>query len=873
VLSLVSPIPLSAYGGAVGTTLAWRHRGELRLTVVLKAAFALVPDALAEPIPGAELWLDESADHPSDLIPVLAQPEVIVVGHACAPANRTVPSMSVRLFVGGDGPAVDKTLHVYGDRAGVRSEPTPFERLPLGYDRAVGGPGTENPAGRRPDGSSALPNVVHPSEPWMPAGLGPIPSTWPARRRSIRSRAPFVKDGVLEVPDDMGLDYFQASPPDQRLPMLRGDEWIVIDGMHATFTRLQSQLPGSVARARLIATRGDQSRTLDLVVDRLFVDMDRLTATLLWRGGCPLPAEPWEGQVVAGVESPAEEELEESSSTMVFDEAELARLSGGVLPWAPTPRRSSPGRALGGLPFGRLDEPAPPPATALDWSNDETVTVSGDELGAALPFGAGPAASAGPASRAEQAVDRPGGRSSAFAVPTLVSLEPDDDEASGQTAVAPIPDLRRDALPFAADAPVVEPASSAPAVGPAASEPALPAAPAVASEPAVAPVASEPAVAPVASEPAVALAAGEPAAAQAGPLPEPDGVRQQLLGRIRAGEAAIGAPLSGVDLSGVDLREARLSGADLSGARLVNADLTGAKLSGAKLVGADLSGAKLAGADLSRADLVRATLGGADLSGADLSGATMTLVSGDDALFRRARCDRASLSQGRWARADFEEASLVSVDLSGARIDAARFERADLTDATLTEIVGEDVCLRSAKLGGANATGATLPGVDLAGAVGERSVWEGAEIDRGCLDRCSLRSASLVRASLIATTARQSLLDDADLSNATAEGADFEEASLVRAQLRQAKLNGAKLGGASLQNANLQRAVANDADLRRVDLRGASLRAAKLSGANLCDAAVDGADFRDANLSGARLSGVDRSRAKLAGANLRDVVD
>ncbi len=865
-LSLVSPIPLSAYGGAVGTTLAWRHRGELRLTVVLKAAFALAPDALAEPIPGAELWLDEGADHPSDLIPVLAQPEVIVVGHACAPANRTVPSMSVRLFVGGDGPAVDKTLHVYGDRAGVRSEPTPFERLPLGYDRAVGGPGTENPAGRRPDGSSALPNVVHPSEPWMPAGLGPIPSTWPGRRRSIRSRAPFVKDGVLEVPDDMGLDYFQASPPDQRLPTLRGDEWIVIDGMHPTFTRLQSQLPGSVARARLIATRGDNSRTLDLVVDRLFVDMDRLTATLLWRGGCPLPAEPWEGQVVAGVESPAEDELEESSSTMVFDEAELARLSGGALPWAPTLRRSSPGKALGGLPFGRLDEPAPPPATALEWSNDETVTISGDELGAALPFGAGPA---GPASRAERAVDLPGGRPPAFAVPTLVSLEP-DDEASGQTAVAPIPDSLRDALPFAADAPVAEPAASEPApalAAPALSEPA----------PALAGPESEPAppVAPAASEPAPALAApalSEPAPALAGSLVEPDGVRQQLLARIRAG-GEIGAPLSGADLSGLDLRGARLSGADLSGARFVNADLTGAKLSGAKLVGADLSGAKLSGADLSRADLVRATLGGADLSGADLSGATMTLASGDDALFRRARCDRASLSQGRWARADFEEASLVSVDLSGARVDAARFERADLSDATLTEIVGEDVCLRSAKLGGANATGATLPGVDLAGALGERSVWEGAEIDRGCLDRCSLKSASLVRASLIATTARQSVLDDADLSNATAEGADFEEASLVRAQLRQAKLNGAKLGGASLQNANLQRAVANDADLRRVDLRGASLRAAKLSGANLSDAAVDGADFRDANLSGARLSGVDRSRAKLAGANLKDVVD
>ena len=171
-----SPIPLSTYGGAVGATLAWRHRGELRLTVVLKAAFALAHDALAELVPGAELWTQEGPDHPSDLIPVLAQPEVLVVGHACAPSGVTVSSLAVRLFVGGDGAAVDKTLHVYGERAAARAMPAAFERIRLGYDRAVGGPGTDNPVGRRPDDPSALPNLVHPAEPLIPAGFGPVPS-------------------------------------------------------------------------------------------------------------------------------------------------------------------------------------------------------------------------------------------------------------------------------------------------------------------------------------------------------------------------------------------------------------------------------------------------------------------------------------------------------------------------------------------------------------------------------------------------------------------------------------------------------------------------------------------------------------------------
>lgn len=862
-------VPISVYGGATGSTLAWRHRGELRLTVVVKAAFALSHDSLAELLPGCELWSEETAEHPADLVPALPRPEVILVGHAYAPSGMTVSSLAVRLFVGGDAPAVDKTLHVYGDRQGGRGAPAPFSSIPLTYARAVGGPGTENPAGRRPDDPRAYPNVVDPSNPWSPAGLGPIRADWPARRRAVRSRAPFEVDGLLEVPDDLALEYFQAAPPDQRVDGIAGDEWVVVDGMHPTWTRFQSQLPGLIARARLTAANDPRASTaIDLHADRLFIDMDRLVATLTWRGGCAMPSASSACHVVAGVEGVEEAGMEESSQTMVVDDAELARLAGGApLPWADAAaRRSSPGKALGGLPFGQLDRPAPPPS-AFDWSNDETVTIAGADVGAALPFAAG-TAPAPPRS-----------------IPRIDSLEEDDDEA-GQTAVAEIPKAFREALPFAAEP--SEPKKVAPSHGPSALPPSLLARaeasaepePAEPPAPAPPPAASEPA--PVREEIADAVSMTKPSAipiaepapdAPVAALSEAEKVREHVIARVRAGEALFGASLSGADLSELDLRGARLTDADLSAAKLTNTDLSSAKLSGAKLVGADLSGAKLGGADLSRAELVRAVLDGADLEGADLSGASLTLASGEGARFGRARCERAAFGQGKWTRAVFDAAAMTGADLSGARVDNASFRGADLANATLSELSGEDVDLKDAKLEGANAAGARLPGVDLSGASADRSIWEGAEIDRGCLDGCSMRGASLARASMMATTARKAVLDDADISNATAEGIDLAEASLARALLRQTKLAGAKLSGASLKQANLQRVVATETDFQGADLSGASLRVAKLRGANLAGALVEGADLRDANLVGARLSGVDRSKAKLAGANLKDVVE
>ncbi len=74
---------------------------------------------------------------------------VLLTGHAHAPAGRAVPSMSVRLGISREKPVIDKTLHVFGARAAANASTiSPFQKMPLVYERAFGGAGVwENPVG------------------------------------------------------------------------------------------------------------------------------------------------------------------------------------------------------------------------------------------------------------------------------------------------------------------------------------------------------------------------------------------------------------------------------------------------------------------------------------------------------------------------------------------------------------------------------------------------------------------------------------------------------------------------------------------------------------------------------------------------------
>src|SRR5205807_381472 len=105
----------------------------------------------------------------------------------------------------------------------------------------------ENPVGVGADGA-ALPNVVDPADPRRPAGFGPISRAWPARKKLAGAgRRRMLEQRIAEIGDGFPWDYLQAAPPDQQIELLRGDEWIAVDGMHPSLPRLQTRLPGARA--------------------------------------------------------------------------------------------------------------------------------------------------------------------------------------------------------------------------------------------------------------------------------------------------------------------------------------------------------------------------------------------------------------------------------------------------------------------------------------------------------------------------------------------------------------------------------------------------------------------------------------------------
>jgi uncharacterized protein YjbI with pentapeptide repeats len=269
--------PVLALGPVACGAIAWRRRGALHVSVAVKATFALVPGAAATirapvDLVRADVSFDrdpaQSLERAADLVPFRPQCDVTFVGHAYAPPGRPAPAMSVRLAVYREGPLVERTLHVFGDRAaGAPGQPAPFPRMPIRYERGA------------PSASSALPNLVDPARPDRPAGFGP-------RRSPL---AGLLAAPIVDLPDDVTLEAFQSAPEEQRAPHLRGDEWIVLDGLHPVLPRVQTQLPSARGAARIFLEGGH--RDLEMVADTLIVDGDAQCCAVVWRALVPVPGE------------------------------------------------------------------------------------------------------------------------------------------------------------------------------------------------------------------------------------------------------------------------------------------------------------------------------------------------------------------------------------------------------------------------------------------------------------------------------------------------------------------------------------------------------------------------------------------------------
>jgi hypothetical protein len=370
-------------GDTAVAALAWRYRGELRVTVIAKASFSFVPDGAmtrtsAQPIARDDIPYGNSPTQSvrlaSDLSPYLNRADVFYTGSAHPPPGVRVETLPVRLGIfEGQVPLLDKTLLIR-QKGG-------FDSVPIVYERAFGGIGwADNPFGVGAIEGSGEPNVVDPFDDRRLAGFGAIGRAWTARRRLLGSTPRRqLEQPLAELPDNLDWEYFQAAPPDQRIAFLRGDEWIVMDGLHPTIPRLRTCLPGARGLACVFGLSPwgvAEGQPLALHADMLRIDGDDETATLTFRGTFPVASVVALDAVciVAGVELPGAPIPWPDPATLPLREVQIEPESTAPLSSAielsEGDFESVRGEVVRGVlvldtaPLPESSEPAPPPPPA-----------------------------------------------------------------------------------------------------------------------------------------------------------------------------------------------------------------------------------------------------------------------------------------------------------------------------------------------------------------------------------------------------------------------------------------------------------------------------------------------------------------------------
>ncbi|MFV0385599.1 DUF2169 family type VI secretion system accessory protein [Paracoccus sp. (in: a-proteobacteria)] len=258
-----------------------------------------------------------SLRYPSDLVPYKPATDVIVIADAFAPEGRPVEQWDVSVQAG----ALSKTLHVTGPREWRHrlgkwqlDDPEPVARVALRYDLAYGGecPGPEdeiltderNPVGRglahhrHSPKSDPIPApqilatgalLRGPFQQQEVAGFGPIPPAWLPR---LPLGGTYDDDWVANTWPHWASDYDFAYHNSAATGLkadgfFRGDEEIVLTGLHPDQPELRFCLPGDTVVATLV-DGGGARRVVRLNLDTVYIDIldarpeDSLIA-LTWR--------------------------------------------------------------------------------------------------------------------------------------------------------------------------------------------------------------------------------------------------------------------------------------------------------------------------------------------------------------------------------------------------------------------------------------------------------------------------------------------------------------------------------------------------------------------------------------------------------------
>lgn len=640
-------------------TTAWQAKPpRYSLTVIAKATFLIDADgtprlAPEQDPPSGDVPFDEeppaadegaSLRYASDFAVFKPAADVILVGHAY-PTRPESGVALVELRVGD----LRRRVAVFGDRTwGNEHKPAAFDKMPLRWERALGGPASDaNPAGRGYRSGLLLPNLERPEslmrskgDTPAPACFAPIGPMWKARRSKLGTYdASWLQTRWPYLPADFDWSYFNAAPPEQQVPYLTGSEPYSVSGVRPGGATIAGKLPGLRPRAfaqRTAAAGGEFFEVL-LRLDTLWLDTDAGKMVLLWRGLFDVADEdaPDISAVFFDIDPPkAPLSLEHARDRFL---AQVA--SDRVLPADAVSFADEPPRGLG----------HPPPAPSAP---------SAQELLSMLARGESLAA-----------VDLTG--------ISLAGVDLSGADLSG--AVLTRADLSGAKLARAKLAGAVLAGATATGAsfdGADLSQADLTGA-----------VLSQATFVGADLRQAVLERTDAGGASFAGARGDGASFVKARLDRATFDGASLpGADLSKATLDAATFRAARLDDVRLYDARgervdfreasMPNARAQKAGLPGACFVGVTAPGSSWEAADLTGSTLENATLDGAIFTRAELSGANFSKASATHASFRRARLKRARCLKANLMQAVFESADLTDADLRGANLFQAETWRA-----------------------------------------------------------------------------------------------------------------------------------------------------------------------------------------------------
>ncbi len=232
------PVEITSLGDAVVGARVWSSQEQLRVTVVVKGTFAIVPrpGAYADRVAAAGPRRRAPGGPPErglraagELALHVPQVDVWLTGHGARAAGHAHELAMARLGLARDGDAADQQ----GDpRAGgpveERAEAMQFQHMPLVYERALGGRELGGEPGRRgPRGRADAEPARSPKGAPSPRASRPSRACWPARAGLLARLDLAALDALMPARSPRRFDWARTSR--RRRPIngstsLRGDE-------------------------------------------------------------------------------------------------------------------------------------------------------------------------------------------------------------------------------------------------------------------------------------------------------------------------------------------------------------------------------------------------------------------------------------------------------------------------------------------------------------------------------------------------------------------------------------------------------------------------------------------------------------------------